>query len=65
VLHQHFYGLVNMIDESIFFKVNSETDERKLIELNNVIVRRVNNLRRRRSGIQKAEIITENKEESK
>ena len=65
MLHQHFYGLVNMIDESIFFKVNSETDERKLIELNNVIVRRVNNLRRRRSGIQKAEIITENKEESK
>ena len=64
-MHQHFYGLVNMIDESIFFKVNSETDERKLIELNNVIVRRVNNLRRRRSGIQKAEIITENKEESK
>ena len=49
-----------MIDESMFFKVNSETDEQKLIELNNVIVRRVNNLRRRRAGIQKAEVINEN-----
>ena len=45
-----------MIDVSMFFKINSETDESKLIKLINTAVKRVNVLRDLQR-IPKAEII--------